>query len=351
MPRPSKGARLYQRKDTGQWIIIDGKQQRRTGTTDRTEAETRLAEYLLDRGRPSGPHEPGQMMIADVLDIYGREHAPTTADPERIANAIMPLLDFWGDLSVSAITGNTCRRYGADRRIYKGTPRERPAGIGTVRRELGCLSAALHYCTSEGYLTRAPEVKLPEKKAPRDRWLTRQEAARLIRAARSSKRTRHLAAFILVALYTGTRKEAILGLRFEPHVNGGWIDTDRGVLYRKAEDARETRKRRPPVRMPRKLLGHARRWQKGRTWVVEFRGARVGSIKTAWRRIVAEAGMPEVTPHTLKHTAVTWAMHRGVPLADAAGFFGTTIATLEAVYLHHHADFQEATANALDGRK
>jgi len=40
-----------------------------------------------------------------------------------------------------------------------------------------------------------------------------------------------------------------------------------------------------------------------------------------------------------------------VPLADAAGFFGTSIQTLESVYLHHHPDFQAATAAALDHAK
>ena len=351
MPRPAKGARLWRRRDTGQWVIIDGKNQRRTGTADRREAEEALAQYLIGRTRPSGPAEPEGITVADVLDIYATEHAPTTVDPERIANAIMPLIDFWGELPVSAITAGTCRRYAADRRIYKGTKRERPAGIGTVRRELGCLSAALKYCHGEGYLTRAPEVKLPERKAPRDRWLTREEVARLIRAARASKRSRHLAPFILVAVYTGTRKEAILGLRFGAHAAGGWIDTERGVLYRAADDVRQTRKRKPPVRMPRKLLAHARRWERNRTWVVQFKGNRVGSIKTAWRSVAKKAGLEDVTPHTLKHTAVTWAMHRGVPLADAAGFFGTTIATLESVYLHHHADFQKDTADAMDGWK
>jgi len=129
------------------------------------------------------------------------------------------------------------------------------------------------------------------------------------------------------------------------------IDTERGVLYRKAEDMRETKKRRPPVRMPQKLLAHARRWKRNRTWVVEYEGARVGSLKTAWRRAIRDADLPDVTPHTLKHRAVTWAMHKGVPLADAAGFFGTTVATLESVYLHHHPSFQEATVKALDGWK
>ncbi|WP_155774110.1 hypothetical protein [Rhodovulum sp. MB263] len=68
-------------------------------------------------------------------------------------------------------------------------------------------------------------------------------------------------------------------------------------------------------------------------------------------KVIRDADLPDVTPHTLKHTAVTWAMHKGVPLADAAGFFGTTVATLESVYLHHHPSFQEATAKALDGWK
>lgn len=348
MPRPSKGARLYRRKDSGQWVIIDGKTQRRTGTEDRRQAEAALSAYLATRDLPSGPSGPEGMTVAEALTIYAENHAETVADPARIGYAIDALLDWWGDLPVSSVTPATCLRYARERRAYRGTERERPIGTGTARRELGCLSAALSYCVKWGYLVRAPDVLLPEKKAPRERWLTRPEAAKLLRTARANKRTRHLCAFILIALYTGTRKEAILGLRFTPHTAGGWINTETGVMYRKAEDVRETKKRRPPVRMPRKLLGHAKRWERRQTWAVEYRGGRVGSIKNAWRTIVDDSGLSDVTPHTLKHTAITWAMHRGVPLADAAGFFGTSIATLEAVYLHHHVDFQKKTAAAMD---
>ena len=255
---------------------------------------------------------------------------------------MVPLIDFWGHLPVSAITGNTCRRYTK----YRGR------SDGTVRRELGVLRAAVEYCLLEGYITRAPRVHLPDRPVAKDRWLTRDEVAHLIRAARSDSRSRHVAWFILIALYTGTRSQTVLGLRFVPQTRGGWIDCQKGVIYRAGQNDRKTTKRKPPVRMPRKLLGHMKRRQaNGANWAVEFRGHPVSSVKSAFARSCRDAGLEGVSPHTLKHTAVTWAMFAGVPLADAAGYFGTSIQTLERVYFHHHVDFQRETADAMDGRK
>lgn len=281
-----------------------------------------------------------------MLAIYLEEHAPHTADPLRIAYAVDALLPFWGELNVSAITKNTCRRYAATRFRKDRNGQRHQIGDGTIRRELGALGAALRYCVGEGRLLTAPLVHMPEKPAPKERWLTRAEAAALLRAARSS---RHLAYFILIGLYTGTRKEAILSMAFRPNTKGGWIDCESGVMYRAAEDMRKTKKRRPPVRMPRKLLGHMRRLENsGQRWPVQFQGVSVASVKTAWRRACKDAGLEGVTPHTLRHTAITWAMQRGVPLSDAAGFFGVTVEVLERVYFHHHPDFQAATAEAMN---
>ena len=360
MPRPAKGARLYQRKD-GTWSILDGKVERRTGTASRAEAENALADYIRSRGRAGGPAEPEQLSIGDVLALYAEEHAPYVADPVRIASAIAPLANFWGELTVSAVTKSTCRRYAKDRVKRYKDGRTAPIAPATIRRELGTLRAALNYAEEEGRLTRAPTVHLPEKPEPKDRWLTRSEVAHLVRAARAWAKqdargraqhgvhSRHLAYFILIGLYTGTRKEAILSLAFAPHTSGGWIDCDTGVLYRKAQDMRNTAKRKPPVRMPRKLAGHMRRLKaNGQRWAIEYRGARVGDIKTAWARACEDAGIEGATPHTLRHTAITWAMHSGVPLADAAGFFGVSVKVLEDVYLHHHPDFQAETAEAMN---
>ncbi len=75
-----------------------------------------------------------------------------------------------------------------------------------------------------------------------------------------------------------------------------------------------------------------RRVKAGGRWVGTDRGARIGDIKTAWNRASEVVGMPEVTPHTLRHTAITWAMQRGARLADAVIFFGGSAPTLGSVY-------------------
>lgn len=300
--------------------------------------------------------------MAQALTLYATEHAPTVKAPERIGYAIPPLVAFWGELPVSAITPATCRAYGRQRvKVIRRDPETRlpvetaPASPGTIRKELGILAAAIAWCAENGRLVNAPKVHLPEKPEPRDRWLTRAEAARLIRTAWRNPEWRHVARFVLVALYTGTRKAAVLRLRFMANTSGGHVDTAAGMLYRRARGQAETKKRQPPIRVAPRLLAHLRRWERlGARWVVSFRGQGVASIKTAWARIVAEAGLSDVTPHTLRHTAITWAMQTGaVSIHEAAGYFGVTPDTLQRVYAHHHPDHQQDAVAAVGrgGRK
>ena len=340
MPQRAKGPRLYYHERKGKYVIRDtGRPEKSTGTGNREHAEKALALYIAERDRPTGPVGSEGFMISDALDIYGREHAATVAAPARIGYAIDALLTFWGKLPVSAIKGETCRRYA----------KHRGKAPATVRRELGTLRAALNHCQREGYLISAPLVTLPEKPEAKERWLTRDEAAKLIRAARKTTRGKHLARFILIGLYTGTRKAAILGLRFQPHVMGGWIDTERGLMYRRGEGQRRTKKLQPAARLPPRLLDHLRRWQRnGSIWAVEYQGGRCGDIKTAWKAVCVTAGFDDVTPHTLRHTAITWALQRGARTWDVAGYFGVSVKVIEEVYGHHSPDHQESARMAMN---
>jgi integrase len=226
----------------------------------------------------------------------------------------------------------------------------RPVEAATVRRELGTLRAAVNHCHREGYLTAAPPVTLPDRPAASDRWLTRDEAARLLRAALRSQRGRHLARFILIGVYTGTRKSAILGLEFAPNTRGGWIDVEQGLLYRRPVGKAETAKRTPPARMPDRLLAHARRWQRLGRYPVEYQGGKVADIKTAWAAISEEAGLPGIVPHVLRHTAITWALQGGAAIWDAAGYFGASVQSIQDTYGHHSPNHQESARNAMDRR-
>jgi integrase len=362
MPQRAKGARLYRRKDTGIWIIRDtGRGERSTGTRDRGEAEARLAKYIAERNqRKDGPLPPSEFSIAEALTIYGGEHLPNVADPERPAFAIDRLLDFWKELPVSAITRETCRLYWKSRfKIAKKDPETgvvietAPIAPGTIRKELGVLVAALNYCKEEGHVLTFPKVYLPPKPEPKDRWLTRDEVARLLWAAYRNPETRHLCRFILVAFYTGTRKTAILRLRFMPHVGGGHVDLENGILYRRPQGSRETRKKAPQIRISPRLLAHLSRWERmGERWVVAYKGQGVASIKSAWKTAILEADLKGVTPHTLRHTAITLACQSGrSELWELAGYFGLRQETMTNVYAHHHPNHQQRAISAVGGRK
>ena len=342
MPQRTKGPRLYLRKETGIYIILDsGNRQRSTGTKDFADAQAALARYIIERDRATagGPATPDQMTVADALVIYGEQWGPTRKDPARIAYSIDAMLPLLGTTPLANLTGEVCRRYG----------KLRGCASGTIRKDLGTLQAAINYCHAEGYLTAARKIKLPPKPAPRDRWLTPDEVNLLIEAAESAPRTAHLAPFILVAAYTGTRSTAILNLRFQPNTQGGWIDTVKGIMHRRGVGVAETKKRQPPIPIPDELLAYLRRREsEGADYVVEYRGHRVGHVKRAWKATLAKAGIDHCTRHDLRHTAITWALQRGMDRWQAAGYFGVSMDVLERTYGHHDPDYLREAADAMN---
>lgn len=245
---------------------------------------------------------------------------------------------------------------------------------GGARRDLEDLRAAIRHHAAEGLHHGEVRIALPEKGAPRERWLTRDEAAALLWAAwraREMQRRgrkgdageavptrkwtmRHVARFILIGLYTGTRAGAIASASWSAASGRSYVDLERGVFYRRREGARETNKRQPPVPIPPRLLAHMRRWSEidgGHGFLVEYHGAPVQSVKTAFGRAVAEAGLSgKITPHTLRHTAATWLMQAGVPIWEAAGFLGMSPAMVERVYGHHHPEHLRGAAAAIGAR-
>jgi integrase len=117
--------------------------------------------------------------------------------------------------------------------------------------------------------------------------------------------------------------------------------------------AKETDKRQPPVRLPPRLLAHMR-WQRvgaSQTAVVEYEGLPVLRVSKAFRRAADEAGLDGVSPHTLRHTAVTWAMQGGAPMFDASAVFGMSVKVLEHVYAHHHPDAGRSVHAAMERRR
>src|SRR5215467_7730860 len=155
--------------------------------------------------------------------------------------------------------GDRCRAFVATR----STPT-------AAREDLVVLRAAINHHRQEGHCHAIVQVVLPDKAVGRERWCTRSEIAKLLWRAWRFRETqegvpterrsrRHVARFILVAVYTGTRAGAVCAAALEQTEGKGWIDLDRGIFYRRPAGERETKKRKPPVPLPRRLLAHLRR--------------------------------------------------------------------------------------------
>jgi integrase len=261
------------------------------------------------------------------------------------------------------VNASTCRGYAEHR-----------GNQGGARRDLEDLRAAINHHAEEGLHREIVKVALPKKGPPRERWLTRSEAARLLwacwrhrelqlrhRGPDKGKKLpttrfplRHLVRFLLIGLYTGTRAGAIASASPKRGEGRSFVDLEHGIFYRLAEGTVPTKKRQPPALVPPRLLAHLRRWQaRGiiKEHFVEWNGAPIASVKTALKTAVRLAKLPgKITPHTLRHTAATWLMQNGVSMWRAAGFLGMGVETLDRVYGHHHPDYFSDAAEAI-GRK
>jgi integrase len=75
--------------------------------------------------------------------------------------------------------------------------------------------------------------------------------------------------------------------------------------------------------------------------VVEYQGAPVSRVSNGWREVVKRAGLAtnvhelKVTPHTLRHTAISWYLHSGVPPHQVSEFCGVSEQVIKNVYRHH----------------
>lgn len=359
MPKRNTGYRLRWIDRRKAFYIVwyeQGRERlRATGETDGKRAEAVLATFIRAVHRPTdGPRPAHEVTVGEVLDYYGKNKGAFAKDPARIGYAIDALLPFWADKMIADVNDEACAKY----------LEQRNRAPGTTRRELGTLSAAIEYGVGRVIEVGRP-VALPPKPPSKDRYLTREEAAKLLNAARGARSDvrLYLPLFIVLGLYTGARKEAILTLRWSQ------VNLDKRRLNYKHVDGEETNKRRSHIPISARLLTFLRLAYKRRHsdigLVVHDKGKPILDIGGAWDgdtdpksyvqgsfgRACKRAGIIGVTPHTLRHTCGTWMAEQGVPLTDIGKFLGHTAARTTELYDHHRPDYQGTAVRALDRRK
>jgi integrase len=326
--------RIRPHAQTGiQWVFwTDGRTRSvSTGTRDVSEARRWLKRWLAGKASPVAPEQP---TINRIVEAYIDDRRGHIASPEALEWAAKPVLASWGDLQPGHISVKLCRDYAKGRRKIGRSN-------GTIIKELTNLRTALGWAVKQRWITSAPYIEIPPAPPPRDKWLTREQADRLLQAAAS----RHIKLFAMLALHTAARSGAILDLTWDR------VNFDLGLIEFDRPGKLRTKKKRAVVpineTLRKELEWHAEIAQTD--YVIEYDDMPVGSIKKAFGRAAKKAGL-DCTPHTLRHTAGTWMAMGGIDMDTISRYLGhDNVRTTERIYAKYHPEYLRKAARALEG--
>jgi integrase len=331
-----RGNRFYVRWwEDGAWKRVS------TGTTDCREAARFLAQWEAGFGTPTSPPSP---TVSEILDGYLADKRQTVRSPQTLEYCAKALKRHLGDLQPDHLTKERARFYVSRRKAegYEVGPqhdrRRKPVQDGTILRELLTLRAAIRWAVKEKWPVEEPYIPAPRQPTPRTRWLTKEEARRLIDAAEAF----HVKVFLSLALHTAARAGALLELTWDR------VDLAAGLVDLGPAPGGKGRAVIPINDELRPVLEEARQAATC-PFVVEFAGRQVGSVKTGTRAAARRAVLPGVTPHVLRHTAATWMAIAGVPMREISIVLGhSSEHVTEKVYAKYSPDYLRRAVKALE---
>jgi integrase len=330
------------------WAIVwweDGKRKRSsTGYPDEGRARQALVDFESALAK-----RPIKQTLAEAFDVYVRSRTGKVEALKRLKEAVVPLKEILGHLRVDQIQQQQWDDY-TSRRVKKRNPRSKsmepvpkiPVSAGTLRREFNVLRAALRLAWKEGHLVKPPTLEAPRDSAPRDRYLTKAEARRLLDACE----TPHVRAFVALAMFTGARKGSILALTWDR------VQWDTGRIDFQEPGRNLTSKRRAVVPMAAPLRIELEQAHKIRTcdYVVEWNGGKVThGLRWSFKRLCQRAQLSWTpTPHHFKHSVASWMAMNKVPIDQAADWLATDPKTLRKVYRKFDPSYLEEVTGTFD---
>ena len=311
---------LFKRKDSPYWWVKLAHGTRRiqqsTGTSDKAKAREyhdKLKASLWDHER-LGVKPSRTWNEAVVRYLAETSHkASQFADKAHLR---------WLDKHLCGMTLGVINRDVLDR-IFSARQADGVAN-STVNRTMEIVRAVLRRAANEwDWLDRVPRVRmLPEPKR-RVRWLTRDEADRLI-----DELPKHLKAMVRFSLETGLRRSNVTGLEWSQvdlARRTAWIHPDQA----KARKAIAVPLSAAAVVLLREQIG------KHSTHVFSYRGNPVRQVNTkAWQLALQRSGITEFRWHDLRHTWASWHAQAGTPLHVLQELGGWESADMVRKYAH-----------------
>ena len=317
-------------------IMVDGQRIHRVvgrqseGVT-RTQAEEFIAEARAKarEGRLSLPAgRKIKLTFGRAADLYLQKLRESggkgMADKER--NLRLHLRPFLGQMPLDMISSFTLEK-------YRKKCRARGMATGSINRTL----ATYRHMANKLFEWREIKtpmamIKLEAENNRRDYVLTSDEKAALLEAALQDSNPR-IWLFIMMGLHTGLRHSEILSARFEG------LDVARRRLRVRVKGGR--RREQPLTRAMTDILNRERSMVEDQDgWIFpssRSKGGHVYRMKAAFRRTARRAGLDpkRVTPHTMRHTAITEMAESGAEARTIQAFSGHK--SPEMVWRYTHA--------------
>jgi integrase len=320
------------------WFDEAGKRQRRVlGAQDEQAARAQLDAFA----KAVGAIEARQSKtVGELFSAY-------VADRERDGKLVKTFWESWRALRprfealpIEAVTADVCRDFAATRL--------ETVSQGTVWTELTRLRSCINWARKRGVIERAPYVWLPSKPPPKNRVLTEQEVIKLIDACEAH----HVRLFVILAIATGARSGAILDLTWDR------VSFDLGTIDLRIAEVispltKKVRKARSVVPMTEEVREALLVAKAGALTdhVIEWEGQRVAKIRKGFESACRRAGLTDVTPHTIRHTATTWMVEDGIPIEEVSRLIGhRDPATTRRIYSHPGAETLRPAAEVVSLR-
>lgn len=306
----------------------DGKRRRYSlKARERKEAEAEALDVIQRETTPKG-----DLTVAAIWQAYCNENAdkPIATTMSYTGKAVLPV---FGAYRPEQITIDLCRNYTTIRS-------EKNIKLGSIWTELGHLRIVVNWAVKRRLIEFAPHIERPQKPTPKERFLSDDEVQKLLTVDCQP----HIKLATILMLTTAGRIGSILELTWDR------VDFERNQInLRTAQSA--TRKGRaivPMNPMSRAALISAKDAALT-VHVVEWAGKPVKSIKKGFANACKLAGLSQVSPHVLRHTAGVKMAESGIPMQKISQYLGhSSIAVTESVYARYAPDHLTDAAEVLN---
>ncbi len=237
-------------------------------------------------------------------------------------------LSFFNDMGVALIDKKMIDEYKAERL--------KVVVAKTINNELNLLSSIMRMAVRWGYIDKNPLLDVDKMKVPKSnaRYLSASEIERLIESAKGF----YIDALIVTALHTGMRKSELFNLTWDD------VDFEHRAITIQSKSDWHTKNYKPRTLSMTDVLyetlrGH-RHFQRElgeheSGYVFTYQGRKIqDNIKKTLERVVKNAGLRDVTLHTLRHTFASQLALAGVSLMDIKELMGHSSYDTTLRYAH-----------------